>query len=386
MFLTSAFWKIKNLKRKIKVIQGGQGASKTYSILQILFLKAIEEKLTITIITETYPQLRDGVIVDMKNIMADAGMYWGQYYHGTDHELRLYESIIQFRNLDNKDFQKGKGPRRDYLFINEANRTHYNSVEQMITRTKQGTFIDFNPDREFWVQSEILTREDADFIILTYKDNEMIDEGEKKEIENRRHLKSWWRIYGEGQLGIYSDRQIYTYDFFDTLPADAKRINSGMDFGVSPDPTTLIDVWKKDSKLFINEVFCMTNLLPEKLEGAVRQSIVDKLDEVKHIKGHLIIADSAGATEIRDIRQHGYYIRGVKKGTGSVISGINKLRGYELFITRTSTNLKRGIEGWHFKVDANGKIIPEPDGHEPDGLAALRYVIMEDGRGGFGIV
>jgi hypothetical protein len=46
-----------------------------------------------------------------------------------------------------------------------------------------------------------------------------------------------------------------------------------------------------------------------------------------------------------------------------------------MFITTRSVNLKKGIENYFWKVDINGKVIPEPDGHEPDGLAALRYVI-----------
>jgi phage terminase large subunit len=117
--------------------------------------------------------------------------------------------------------------------------------------------------------------------------------------------------------------------------------------------------------------------MPEKINGAERMAIIDQLDYVKHPKGHLIIADSAGATEIKDMRKHGYEVRGVKKNPGSIINGINKTRGYDLYLTERSVNLKKGIESYFWKVDINGKIIPEPEGHEPDGLAALRYVVME---------
>jgi phage terminase large subunit len=90
----------------------------------------------------------------------------------------------------------------------------------------------------------------------------------------------------------------------------------------------------------------------------------------------MIIGDSAGATEIRDLQKYKYNIVGVHKPVKSVIGGINKLRGYNIYLTKRSVNLKKGIESFFWKVDINGKIIPEPDGHEPDGLAALRYVIM----------
>jgi phage terminase large subunit len=139
-------------------------------------------------------------------------------------------------------------------------------------------------------------------------------------------------------------------------------------------------VYKKDNNLYVDELFCMNNLLPEKLEGAERMAIVDKMDEIEFTRGHLIIADSAGRTEINDIKKYSYAIKGVKKSPGSVMIGINKLRGYNIFLTERSQSIKKGIESYFFKVDANGKVIPEPQGHEPDGLAALRYVIMEHSK------
>ena len=375
--LTTAYWRIKDLEKKIKVIQGGQGASKTYSILILILERVIKQEVKkVTIVTATYPLLKDGVIADMKAICEEAGIDFENNFNKSDKNLQLYGCEIQFRNVDNKDFHKTKGVRRDILFINEANRTNWAVIDQLLTRSKE-TYIDFNPDSEFWVHEHILHREDCDFIILTYKDNEMLSEEERKEIESRKNNLQWWRVYGLGELGVYSDRQIYSFEIVDEIPNTAKRINSGMDFGVSPDPTVLIDCFIEGANLYCDEIFSENNLLPEKLKGAERMSIVDKLDEVEHTKGYKIIADSAGKTEILDLKKHGYNVKGVKKTTGSVILGINKVRGYNLFITKRSLNLKKGAENWHFKVDHNGKIVPEPDGHEPDGWAAVRYVIME---------
>ena len=77
-----------------------------------------------------------------------------------------------------------------------------------------------------------------------------------------------------------------------------------------------------------------------------------------------------------DMRKHGYNVVAIKKYSGSVIVGLNKLRGYNLYLTKNSANLKKGIEGFFWKVDKNNKIIPEPEGHEPDGIAAIRYAVM----------
>jgi len=384
IYYTSAYFKIKQLSAKIKVIQGGQGAGKNVSISQILIEKAIEKKRIITVMTDTYDNLKDGAISDFKQqYEASDVLDWDSSYNKTDKDLKCGNSVIQFRYISDKKGSAGKSKRRDILYINEGNKIGWDVASTYIGRTHEDIYIDYNPDFEFWAHTEVPKLKDKDGnsiseqIIVTYVDNEMCPESEVNFILSRKSNKSWFRVYGLGQTGYYSDRQIYNYDFIDSIPHDAKRIPSGMDFGVSPDPTVLVDLYSKGNNIYANEVFCMNNLLPEKLDGAVRMSIVDKLDEVEHIKGHMIIADSAGATEIKDITKHRYNIIGVKKPKGSVMQGINKLRGYNLFITRNSINLKNGIEKFHFKVDHNGKVIPEPNGHEPDGLAAIRYVIME---------
>ena len=371
------------MTKKIKVVQGGQGAGKNVSIAQILMEKAAEKKRLITVMTDTYDNLKDGAIADFKNQFDEAGLDWNEHYNKTDKDLSFGESVIQFRYISDVKKQAGKSKRRDILYINEGNKIGWEVASTYIGRTHEEVYIDYNPDFEFWAHTQVPLLKDSsgesmsEQIIVTYLDNEMCPESEINFILSRKDNVEWFRVYGLGQTGYYSERRIYNYDFVDEVPLDAKKIPSCMDFGVSPDPTILVDLWIKDNNIYADEVFCENNLLPEKLDGATRLSIVDKLGEVEHMKGHLIIADSAGKTEINDIRKHGYNIKGVKKPTGSIVPSINKTRGYNLYITKRSTNIKNGVESYFWKIDHNGKIIPEPSGHEPDGLAAIRYGIMD---------
>jgi len=383
IYFISTYHKIKQIKSKIKVIQGGQGAGKNVSICQILMQKAIEKKRLITVMTDTYDNLKDGAISDFKNQFFDAGLDFEACFNKTEKDLKIGQSVIQFRYISDIKKSAGKSKRRDILYINEANKIGWEVASTYIGRTHEEVYIDYNPDFEFWAHTEVPKLKDAngnpisEQIVVTYLDNEMLPESEVNFIESRKDNIEWFRVYGLGQTGFYSERRIYKYQFCKEIPATAKRIPSGMDFGVSPDPTVLIDVWKKDNCLYIDEVFSLNNLMPEKIEGAERMSIVDQLKLVGHNPGQLIIADSAGKTEINDLKKHRYNVRGVVKNAGSVITGIGKVRGYDLYLTERSVNLKKGIESWFWKIDANGKIIPEPNGHEPDGLAALRYVVME---------
>lgn len=385
---TTTFKKIFAMKAKICVVQGGMSAGKNYAMAQILTYRALERPRIITVMTDTYDNLKDGSIQDFRHIFEDLELDWDKCYNKSSHDINVKGSQIQFRYLNDNKVGAGKSKRRDILYLNECNRYGWDVASGYIGRTHEKVYLDFNPDAEFYVHTEIPKLKDdqgnsiSEQIIVTYLDNEFCPEAERHFIESRKDNVDWWRVYGLGQTGFYSERRIYKYQFYDQLPATAKRIASGMDFGVSPDPTILIDVWKKDNCLYVDEVFSLNNLMPEKIQGAERMAIVDQMELVKHPKGQQIIADSAGATEIRDLRKYGYEVRGVKKPAGSVIMGINKLRGYELLISSRSQTIKKGIEGFFFKVDLNGKIIPEPNSHEPDGLAALRYVCMEMDKGG----
>lgn len=384
---TSTYYKIRDIKAKIKVIQGGQGAGKNIAIAQILLEDCAKDQDITTVVSDTYDNLKDGVISDFQMLYDAAGLDWNRDYNKTEHNLNHNGGVIQFRYVSDQKKQAGKSKRRGKLYINEANKIGWEVASTYIGRTHGDVYLDYNPDFEFWAHTEIPKLKDnkdrplSEQIIVTYLDNEMLPDAEIDYIESRKDNESWFLVYGLGQTGFYSERRIYKYQFA-PIPPTARRIPSGLDFGISPDPTVLIDVYKKDNCLFVDEVFSLNNLMPEKIQGAERMSIADQMELVKHSRGQLIVADSAGATEIRDLRKYGYNVKAVKKVSGSVIAGINKLRGYDIFLTDRSVNIKKGIESWFWKVDQNGKIIPEPDGHEPDGLAALRYVVMEHDKGG----
>jgi len=369
------------MTKKIKVVQGGQGAGKNIAIAQILLKDCAKDKDITTIVSDTYDNLKDGVIADMEMLYGAMGLDWSKDYNKTDHDLKHSGGVIQFRYVNDTKKQAGKSKRRNKLYINEANKIGWEVASTYIGRTHGDVYIDYNPDFEFWAHTQVPKLLDKDGktlseqIIVTYVDNEMLPQAEIDFIESRKDNKEWYRVYGLGLTGFYSERRIYSFEYA-KIPEKAKRINSGMDFGMSPDPTILVDLWMDGPNLYADEIFCENNLLPEKIPGAERMSIVDKMEEVKYPKGQLVIGDSAGRVSILDLSKHGYNILGVKKSLGSQIDGIKKVRSYNLFITEKSLNLKKGIESWFWKVDPNGKIIPEPDGHEPDGLAAIRYGIM----------
>lgn len=388
---TSTYWKIKNSKKRIKVLQGGSGSGKNYGVALILLEKALEKRRLITVMSDTYDNLLDGIITDYTNMFEMNGLNFKDYYNQQEKYFKWGQSKIQFRYIKDapkKATNAGKSKRRDILYINEANKVGWTVASTYIGRTHEDVYIDFNPDYEFWAHTEVPKMRDengdqeSELIITTYRDNEACPQSEINMIESRKDDAEWYRVYGLGETGTYSERAIYKYQMFnmEDLPLTAKRIPSGQDYGMSPDPTNLVNMWMDGANLYIDTVFSENNLMPEKLEGTERMSIVDKMEEVKFPKGHLIIADSAGRKEILDLRKHGYNIHGIVKKPGGQKEGIKLVRGYNLFCTPRSTTFRTGCEMWFYKVDPNGKIIPEPEGHEPDDLVVVRYVMMAKDR------
>lgn len=380
---TTTYHKIRELERQeginIYLLQGGQGAGKNGGMAVRLLERAEEGNIfrnTITIMTDTYDNLKDGAISDFEFIFNEWGMNFYDYYNKQNKVCTWFGVKIQFRYLDDNKPDKGKGSRRGILYINEGNRTGWESVKHYIARSKE-VYVDFNPDREFWAHEELEPLENCEKIIITYKDNEMCPQNEVNYIESRRHKTEWFNVYGLGLTGTYSDRQIYSFQVVDNIPKTAIQIPSGMDFGKSPDPTVLMDCYLDGIKLYIDEVFIENNLMPEKIKGAERMAIVDKMNELEFEKKHLIIGDSSGATELKDLNKHGYNARGVKKGANSVMLGMKRLGSYDICITKRSTITIKAFSNWLYDLDKNGKILPQPPkAHEPDTIAAVRYVTM----------
>jgi phage terminase large subunit len=253
---TTAFRKINKLTKRIRVIQGGTSASKTISVLLYLIAYAQTDKVkTLTsIVSESIPHLKRGVIRDFKNIM-QTHHYWKEDRWNATDSIYTFEtgSQIEFFSTDNAD--KLRGARRDRLFINEANNVSFDAFEQLEVRTKEFIIIDYNPTNEFWYQLEIVgKRDDVDFIILTYKDNEALDEAIIKAIEQRKNRKGWWQVYGEGQLGEVEGKIYRDWQIIDEIPHEARLERYGLDYGYSNDPTAIVAVYKYNGGFIWDEI------------------------------------------------------------------------------------------------------------------------------------
>lgn len=272
---TKAYFKIKELifnnpNETVFVIRGGQGASKTVSIVQLIVQSLLSGEKEAAILSSELSKMKRTVVRDYKKICKDWGVIvdddgWNkseckhEYFNG---------SYLDFLGADVNDV--GKGFRRDILYINEADKMDVDTAVQFISRAGL-TIIDYNPDSLFWGDDYI---NDNNFLSLTFDDNEYLSESERNSILdykekgfynpnlpdlfNKDNVKSkyWankWRVYGMGEIGNIDGAVFENYDVIDVIPENAKLEYYGCDFGFSVSKLAIVSVWKLDGKFILKE-------------------------------------------------------------------------------------------------------------------------------------
>jgi phage terminase large subunit len=366
---TQATRKIFSLTKRIRAVCGGTSASKTVSIVIwcIDYCQRLQGKdKLVTVTSESYPHLQKGAMLDFETIMKDRGYWKDENWNSTRHEYTFETgNKLEFSTFDT--YSKAHGARRDVLFVNEGNNMPYNIVDQLMVRTRETVWLDWNPTSEFWFYSEILPkRDDVDFITLTYKDNEALDLVTISEIESHKGNKQWWTVYGLGQLGTLEGRIYQGWVEIDDIPSEAILRRYGQDFGYTNDPTVIEAIYYWNGAYIIDEVAYQ--------KGLSNKSIADILLNRERA---MVVADSAEPKSIQEIYDYGINIVGAKKGQGSVLQGIQWVQGLKIFITKRSVRTLKGYRNYLFTQDPKtGKFINEPDDtiHEwSNPMDAVRY-------------
>lgn len=364
---TTATKKIMALNKRIQVIAGGTSASKTISVLFKLIDLAQSDKtpkLT-SVVSESYPHLKRGAIRDFINIMEGHGYFKPAHWNKTD-SVYTFEtgSKIEFFSADQPG--KVRGPRRDRLFINEGNNVPWEAADQMMVRTKDLIIVDFNPVAEFWVHEEILPYRDCDSIILTYLDNEALSPEIVQDIEAHKHNKSWWTVYGLGQLGEIEGRIFTDWLPIDEVPHEARLERRGLDFGYSIDPAALVDVYYHNGGYILDERMYL-------LQQSNRRLATFLLNMER--PETLCIADSAEPKSIDEMNEYGAPVIGAQKGPGSLNRSIQFMQDQRISYTKRSLNLAKEYRRYYWKVDKEGVTLTVPEPGDDHLLDASRYAI-----------
>ena len=150
------------------------------------------------------------------------------------------------------------------------------------------------------------------------------------------------------------------------FPAWCKKVALGLDFGFTNDKTAIVRCGVIDNNLYIDEVCYRTQMLASDIVNVLRP-----------YSGMKVIADSADPRTIQEIHNAGVHIYPVKKGSDSIIGGIENVKEYNMFVTERSYNLMQELRNYVWDVDKDGRYINQPaDGQDDHLCDALRYYVM----------
>lgn len=373
-----------NPKETVFVIRGGQGASKTVSILELIIQSLLAKTKEISVISSELSKMKRTVVRDYKKIAKDWGVLDNGFFNKSElkHELEN-DSYIDFLGADVNDV--GKGFRRDIIYINEADKMDIDTAVQFISRAKL-TIIDYNPDSLFWGDDYI---NENNFITLTFEDNEYLSQSEvdsildyktkgfhnpdlpfdllfKEENIKSNYWSNKWKVYGLGMVGNLDGVVFDNWQQIDSIPEDARLLGLGMDFGYSNDPTAIVEVWKWNDKRILNEV-------------CYRKGLVNS-DIAEYLPSNIVVyADSAEPKSIEEIKRLGVkLIQGVSKGADSINFGIQLMQEQSYLVTKKSINVIEELQKYTWKKDkkTNDKLNKPIDNYN-HAIDAIRYHEME---------
>lgn len=369
---TTALKKMRALKKRIAVVQGGTSAGKTFDQLLIELNEAIiQDGILTTILSDTMPNLRHGAMRDFINICKETNVWEVGNWNSTYSTFTLPNgSAIEFYSAETED---ALGARRDRLFVNEANRISWDTFSQLEIRTKQKITIDFNPVNEFWAHTELLKRPDVDFIKLNYLDNEALDPEIVKALEMRRGdgTSNWWRVYGLGEIGSLEGNVYSGWIAEDSIPESCVLKRYGVDFGFTNDPTAVVAVYEDEKQgIWLKTILCDNKILTP-----------DLIARLKKLPDALFVCDNARPEIIAEMQASGLRAIGSNKTAGEKMNGkrynIELVQRRTVHYLREDKQLEREFLTYAWRKKKSGEMLDEPVDGNDHIMDAIAYAVRD---------
>lgn len=381
-YATTGLKKLKPLfvdSKRYLVAQGGMRAAKTYSMLMLIisWCQTNADKVA-TVASMSYPHLSRGAIRDFQTIMKAADIWEPERWNQSS---KIYTfgngTILEFISVDN---MSAHGPARDLLFVNEANDMDFQTFQNLAFRTTGKVIIDYNPTHEFWAHQLVKDEKDnADFIILTYKDNEALAPSIRKAIESRRpkpgeEPSNWWTVYGLGQIGSLEGNVYSGWTPISEVPSDYVLRRYGVDFGFSNDPTAIVGVYENENgDIILDEKLCKTKVLTPQLVSII-----------KELPDGLYVCDNARPEIIAELQANGIRAIPCNKTAGEKLNGkrynIELVQRRQIKYTSHSKELEREYLSYAWRRKKTGEYIDEPQDGNDHIMDAIAYAIRDMDR------
>lgn len=390
---------------------GGTRSSKTYSILQILYLEMMSRiDIDIKVWRDTKVSCKKICMKDFRSIVRSDMSRFNNFKENKTEGSYTYVptgSKITFEGADNIGVVLGAG--QHISFFNEVNHITEEVYKQVKQRTEEMIISDYNPAAKFYLE-KYRNDPETKFIhstfmnnafcapnsVITILESEPWERGSYEIVGAEIHYKNnpisdtnqppvhqlnlkkgtidkyHWLVYGLG-IGaekpnrIYKGWKVISLEDFKQLPYVSYF---GLDFGTSS-PTACTEV-KYDG----NGVFYIRGAMYKpmgEIDDSINTALLKYVPEIK--KGtSLIVGDSAKKEYLNTVRRGGHMIVGAIKGAGSVSPGIQDVKSFTIYYV-PDNDLEEEYANYSWAVDREFRSTDEPVKKNDHYLDSIRYCI-----------
>jgi phage terminase large subunit len=345
--------------------QGGQSAGKTVNILATIATVMADPETygfpsnsTATITSMSFPHLKAGAMRDFDKYVLPEFSQAIDQYRKSDHTI-LWQSgaVSEFKTYETE--YDARGPRRQILFVNEANTFDYMTWWQLDSRSVV-SILDYNPTIRFWAHEKVKEEPGTVFKRSWHIHNPFLTDRQHAEIEGIKD-KELWKVYARGLTGnvkgvIYPD-----WNMVESINWEEPFF--AIDFGFTNDPTAIVKLEKIKEKIYVEEIAYVT--------GSMTAQRIKSCLEANGYDDNSIIYCEHEPNMIKQMKLLGLRAVAAKKGQGSLNAGIEKLKEYEVFYI--GRNIKSEREKYIWEVNELGNPTNKPVDAHNHALDAIRY-------------
>ncbi len=375
---TPTFNRIYKADKRIVCLRGGTRSGKSYAMMQKVVLWLWSGSISgkripngvFSVTRSTLPALKATVLSDFISYLHELNIYQYIAHIKTTNEFVFKSRKVVFFSLD--DEHKLRGRAHDFIWINECTDTTFTVFNQAIMRLNHQMFLDYNPQGEPWVKTEIedkrlVERGDVHLDVSVYTDNPFLHESLVEEIVNLEKVdNSLWRIYTKGEW-VSLEGLIYpNHKLIEAADwPNVGKVYYGMDFGYNH-YTALTRVLIDGDNIYLRELVYERGLLINDLVNLTQAELLP------HEK---VYCDSAEPRTIEELRRRGINARAAKKGADSVRQGIAFIKQHHIYVTSDSLGIINELQRYKWAADTSGKLLDKPIDAFDDGLDSVRYAV-----------
>lgn len=361
-------------------IYGGRRSGKSHDVVQAISITALSESgHFVPIIRKVGATIKDSVYAEYLDFFTRNNIPVS--VNKTDKEITLPNgSRIRGFGLDDAEKLKSlKGA--TIIHVEEANEItedDFDSIDAGLSPSNHPgrIFLTHNPVPQIpgsmhWIQSRFLcephelskakvidTPTGRALVLRTwYKDNAFCPESTKKVLEGYKVSNpEKYKLWALGEFTRLEGVVFTNWDIVDDVPPEVlpESIGPGLDFGFGGDPAAALRVWIREGtkEIWIRQLVYKTDLFNDMLYNELVEQGVGPYEEVT--------ADSSRPDIIGDLYRMGLNgIKGVKKYSGYKEDIAGRLKGYQIHVTKDSTDAIKEISTYSWARDKNGKQLPK---------------------------